>query len=100
MAFCRECGQEIGEAKFCPECGAGQAAPVQQKPPPYQAPPPVEKPSQGAKKPILGFIGMLVMAGGLCVAMVGDTGFGMTVLVIGGVILVVALVTGNVKFLG
>ena len=24
MAFCRECGTEIGEAKFCPECGRSQ----------------------------------------------------------------------------
>ena len=26
MAFCKTCGQDIGEAAFCPKCGAGQAA--------------------------------------------------------------------------
>lgn len=26
MAFCKACGQEIGTASFCPNCGAGQAA--------------------------------------------------------------------------
>ena len=40
------------------------------------------------------------MVAGLCVAVVGDTGFGMAVLAIGGVILVFALITGNVKFWG
>jgi len=32
MAFCKNCGVEIGEAKFCPSCGAAQevtSAPVQ-----------------------------------------------------------------------
>lgn len=31
MAFCKACGQEIGDAGFCPKCGAsqsGSAAPV------------------------------------------------------------------------
>ncbi|HMI51416.1 MAG TPA: DUF4870 domain-containing protein [Candidatus Saccharimonadales bacterium] len=26
MAFCKACGQEIGEAGFCPKCGAAQGA--------------------------------------------------------------------------
>ena len=26
MAFCKACGQDIGEAAFCPKCGAGQGA--------------------------------------------------------------------------
>ena len=26
MAFCKSCGQEIGDASFCPKCGASQAA--------------------------------------------------------------------------
>ena len=26
MAFCSQCGQEIGNAAFCPKCGAGQGA--------------------------------------------------------------------------
>jgi uncharacterized membrane protein len=25
MAFCKSCGQEIGEASFCPKCGASQS---------------------------------------------------------------------------
>lgn len=27
MAFCRACGQDAGEASFCPKCGAPQGAP-------------------------------------------------------------------------
>ena len=26
MAFCKACGQDVGEATFCPKCGAAQAA--------------------------------------------------------------------------
>ena len=26
MAFCKSCGQEIGDAGFCPKCGAAQVA--------------------------------------------------------------------------
>lgn len=26
MAFCKACGQDIGEAAFCPKCGASQGA--------------------------------------------------------------------------
>jgi uncharacterized membrane protein len=28
MAFCKACGQEIGDATFCPKCGANQGAAV------------------------------------------------------------------------
>jgi len=28
MPFCKACGQEIGNANFCPKCGANQAAPA------------------------------------------------------------------------
>ena len=28
MAFCKACGQEIGEATFCPKCGANQGGGV------------------------------------------------------------------------
>src|SRR5215813_11825637 len=28
MAFCKACGQEIGEATFCPKCGGNQGAAV------------------------------------------------------------------------
>ena len=28
MPFCRACGQEIGNASFCPKCGASQSAPA------------------------------------------------------------------------
>jgi uncharacterized membrane protein len=27
MAFCKACGQDAGEATFCPKCGAAQSAP-------------------------------------------------------------------------
>lgn len=27
MAFCKACGQDAGDAGFCPKCGASQAAP-------------------------------------------------------------------------
>jgi uncharacterized membrane protein len=40
MAFCKACGQDVGEATFCPKCGAAQAgsqnAPL--TPPPAAAP--------------------------------------------------------------
>ena len=26
MAFCKACGQDVGDATFCPKCGAGQSA--------------------------------------------------------------------------
>jgi uncharacterized membrane protein len=26
MAFCKKCGQDIGDASFCPKCGAAQGA--------------------------------------------------------------------------
>ncbi|HET7259809.1 MAG TPA: DUF4870 domain-containing protein [Candidatus Acidoferrum sp.] len=26
MAFCKACGQDVGESTFCPKCGAAQAA--------------------------------------------------------------------------
>lgn len=27
MAFCKACGQDVGESTFCPKCGAAQSAP-------------------------------------------------------------------------
>jgi hypothetical protein len=30
--FCRNCGKEVGDAKFCPDCGAGQNGAVSSKP--------------------------------------------------------------------
>lgn len=39
MAYCRECGTEIGDAKYCPGCGAAQGGvQVQVPPPPPLAP--------------------------------------------------------------
>jgi uncharacterized membrane protein YvbJ len=46
MAFCRTCGTDMGDAKFCPECGAPDAAragpaatPPHWDPQPQTAPP-------------------------------------------------------------
>jgi uncharacterized membrane protein len=36
MAFCKACGQDAGQAAFCPKCGAPQSA----SPPTYQSAPP------------------------------------------------------------
>jgi fatty acid desaturase len=99
MAYCRECGAQIGEAKFCPECGAAQALQAQQVTSEPQASQGAQ-PKPQARRPVLGFVGMLVMAAGLCAALAFDPGFGTIVLGIGAIILVYALVTGNVKFLG
>ena len=95
MAFCRECGAEIGEAKFCSECGAGQVTPMQQVP---AAPP---QAAEKKKQPILGLVGILLMAAGLCVASTSDSvGFGVVMLGVGAVVLAFALFSGNIKFLG
>jgi uncharacterized membrane protein len=37
MAFCKACGQDIGNANFCPKCGASQAAPAASPIPPAAA---------------------------------------------------------------
>ena len=52
------------------------------------------------KKPIIGFVGMLMIVAGLCSALVIDTKFGVIVLMLGALVLAYALITGNVKFLG
>jgi uncharacterized membrane protein len=40
MAFCKACGQDAGQAAFCPKCGAPQSAsqPTYQSAPPNAAP--------------------------------------------------------------
>ena len=51
------------------------------------------------KKPILGLIGLALVAGGV-LASCADVGLGLGMVVVGGVVLVGALVTGNVKLFG
>ena len=51
------------------------------------------------KKPIIGFIGLLVMLFGFTFGCMG-TSWAYWVAIAGGVILIYALLTGNVKFLG
>lgn len=38
MPFCKACGQEIGNANFCPKCGANQTAATAPPPPMSSAP--------------------------------------------------------------
>ena len=51
MAFCRECGVDVGSAKFCPVCGARQGGEVAKKP--------AEKSVHGN---IIGFVALLILA--------------------------------------
>jgi uncharacterized membrane protein len=49
MAFCKACGQEIGNANFCPKCGASQAAPA-------AAPVSASSPTEGLQENIAGLL--------------------------------------------
>lgn len=91
MAFCEHCGGEVTEeAQYCPNCGKAKAN-VQ-----TSSPAPREK----KKQPVIGFFGMLLIGAGLC-AMFADGGIaGFMILAAGVLILIYALFTGNLKFLG
>lgn len=61
MTHCRECGADIGEAKFCPECGAAQA----------------ERPPEKQKKREISPLWLLALVAACLVvgfALIGDSG--------------------------
>jgi uncharacterized membrane protein len=49
MPFCKACGQEIGNANFCPKCGASQAAPV-------ASPVTTSSPTEGLQENVAGLL--------------------------------------------
>ena len=55
MAFCKACGQEIGNANFCPKCGANQTATAPSPPVPTTA-----SPTEGLQENIAGLLCYLV----------------------------------------
>jgi len=92
MPFCQKCGAELQEnAKFCPECGQPTGtAPV----PSVSA-----ETTTTQRKPILGLIGIVLILIGIGVAFANAT-IGILVLLVGVIILIFALFTGNVKVFG
>ena len=50
MPFCKACGQDIGTANFCPQCGANQAAPA------YPAGPATAAPTAGMAENVAGLL--------------------------------------------
>jgi uncharacterized membrane protein len=54
MPFCKACGQEIGNANFCPKCGASQTASA---PAPVM---PAASPTEGLQENIAGLLCYLV----------------------------------------
>jgi len=55
MAFCKACGQNIGTANFCPNCGANQSAvPAPSSPP--SAAPPASSPTAGLEENVAGLL--------------------------------------------
>lgn len=54
MSFCKACGQEIGNANFCPKCGANQTATA---PGPVM---PAASPTEGLQENIAGLLCYLV----------------------------------------
>jgi uncharacterized membrane protein len=50
MGFCKACGQDIGTANFCPNCGANQAAPA------HPAPPAPAAPTEGIGENVAGLL--------------------------------------------
>ncbi|HTP69763.1 MAG TPA: DUF4870 domain-containing protein [Dongiaceae bacterium] len=55
MAFCKSCGQDIGNANFCPKCGASQSAAV--------APAPVATSTDGVQENVAGLLCYLPAVG-------------------------------------
>jgi uncharacterized membrane protein len=56
MAFCKACGQDAGEASFCPKCGAPQGASQSAA----VTPPAADSPTAGMEENIAGLICYLV----------------------------------------
>lgn len=54
MAFCKACGQDIGNAAFCPKCGASQSAAV--APPATPAAAPAAAPTEGLQENVAGLL--------------------------------------------
>jgi len=52
MAFCRACGQDVGTAAFCPNCGANQSAAVA----PPSAPAPAVPGTEGLAENVAGLL--------------------------------------------
>jgi len=52
MAFCKSCGQQIGSATFCPNCGANQSATAA----PPATPAPVASPTEGIQENVAGLL--------------------------------------------
>jgi len=56
MAFCKACGQDAGEASFCPKCGAPQGASQSAA----VTPPSADSPTAGMEENIAGLLSYLV----------------------------------------
>jgi uncharacterized membrane protein len=56
MAFCKACGQDAGEASFCPKCGAPQGASQSAA----VTPPAADSPTAGMEENIAGLLCYLV----------------------------------------
>jgi uncharacterized membrane protein len=52
MAFCKACGQEIGTATFCPNCGASQSASAS----PVATPSPATAGTEGLQENVAGLL--------------------------------------------
>jgi len=59
MAFCKACGQDIGNANFCPKCGASQAASAPVSP----AAAPVVVSTDGVQENVAGLLCYLPVVG-------------------------------------
>jgi len=53
MAFCKACGQDIGNATFCSKCGANQGAAA---PPPVVSLAPAASPTEGLEENVAGLL--------------------------------------------
>ena len=53
MAFCKSCGQDIGAASFCPNCGASQTSPAA---PASGAPMVAANPTEGLSENVAGLL--------------------------------------------
>ena len=98
MPYCQHCGAEnAADAKFCKECGQPPFgdAPVQTAPQPApQTTTPAKK-----KRPAIGLGGIVLVVVGVLVGC-NSPEWGIAIGLVGLVVLIYALLTGNVKFWG